>query len=446
MDTDRFYDRTLGEESLVRRRPWYVLALLLFLLGAIVHQPVAFLISLFALVIGIVPDIWSRFALRHLRLQQEVSQRRAFFGETITLSIRLENQKLLPLPWVETESEIPERLPVLAARVSPTYKALRVALINAFSLWSFQRVTRRYRVRCLARGRYTFGPVTVRWSDPFGWLVREERLAVYETVFVYPIVASLEIFGLSSRHPFGARVTPQALLEDPLLVAGTREYHLGDDPRRIHWKASAHAGELRSKVYEPSSQYRLLVALDIRSYKTSWLGVDPELQELTISVAASLAMWGLDAGYSVGLLVNSVPGSSSGENRGDSGTPAASIIPSFTPAVSLPLARSQQQRERVLSVLGQLVPYFSTSIHTLMEEARRSLPMGTTVVLVSAAQALQEETIACLLDMRLHGAAVHIVATGDEPNQVHEEMSGISVHYAGGREKWHELVETVDFA
>ena len=446
MDTDRFYDRTPGEENLVRRRPWYMLALLLFLLGIIFHQPIAFLLSLFALVIGIVPEIWSRFALPHLIVQHEASQKRAFFGETITLAIRLENQKLLPLPWIETESEIPEQLPVISARVSPTHKALRVALVNAFSLWSFQRVTRHYRLRCPARGKYTFGPVTVRWSDPFGWLVREERLPVYETIFVYPLVAPLETFGLSSRHPFGARVTPQALLEDPLLVAGTREYHRGDDPRRIHWKASAHAGELRSKVYEPSSQYRLLVALDIRSYKETWLGIDPELRELTISVAASLAMWGLDAGYSVGLLVNSVPGSSSGENRDTGDAPVSSGMPSFAPAVSLPLARSHQQRERILSVLGQLVSYFSTSIHTLLEEARRSLPVGTTVVLVSAARALQEETVACLLDMRLHGAAVHIVVVGDEEDQAREETYDIPVHHAGGREKWHELVEAVDLA
>jgi uncharacterized protein (DUF58 family) len=447
MDTDRFYNRTPGEEDLVKRRPWYVLALLLFLVGIIFHQPIAFLLALFALVVGIVPEIWSRFALSHFVVQHEGSQKRAFFGETVTLAIRLENRKLLPLPWIETESEVPERLPILSARVSPTHKALRVALVNAFSLWSFQRVTRRYRLRCLARGKYTFGPVTMRWSDPFGWLVREMRLPVYETIFVYPLVAPLETFGLSSRHPFGARATPQALLEDPLLVAGTREYHRGDDPRRIHWKASAHAGELRSKVYEPSSQYRLLIALDIRSYKETWLGIDPELQELTISVAASLAVWGLDAGYSVGLLVNSVPGSSSGENRDTDDAPVISALSSFTPAVFLPLARSHQQRERILSVLGQLASYFSTAIHTLMEEVRHSLPVGTMVVLVSAAGALQEETIACLLDMRLHGAAAHIVIAGDEEDkQVCKETHDVPVHYAGGREKWHELVEAADLA
>src|SRR5579884_3447466 len=162
MDTDRFYDRTSAEEDLVRRRPWYVLALLLFLLGLIFHQSIAFLLSLFALVIGIVPEIWSRFALPHLIVLHEVSQKRAFFGETITLAIRLENQKFLPLPWIETESEVPEQLPIISTRISPTHKALRVALVNAFSLWSFQRVTRRYRLRCLARGKYTFGPVTMR--------------------------------------------------------------------------------------------------------------------------------------------------------------------------------------------------------------------------------------------------------------------------------------------
>jgi ATPase family associated with various cellular activities (AAA)/Protein of unknown function DUF58 len=85
------------------------------------------------------------------------------------------------------------------------------------------------------------------------------------------------------------RATPRRLLEDPLRVAGVREYVLGDDPRRIHWKATARAGELRSKIYEPSSRYRLLMLLDINSYPEPWMGLDSEIQELSIA-AASLAL------------------------------------------------------------------------------------------------------------------------------------------------------------
>ena len=53
MDTDR--ENFARDETLINRRPWYVLAAALLLLSAVAHQPLAFLAALFALVIGLVP-------------------------------------------------------------------------------------------------------------------------------------------------------------------------------------------------------------------------------------------------------------------------------------------------------------------------------------------------------------------------------------------------------
>ncbi len=109
MDTDRFNDA--HDETLVKRRPWYVLAVALLVLSAITRQPIAFLAAVFSFVIGIVPELWYRSALRDLVVHQQVSQKRAFFGEAVALSISVENRKLLPLPWLEVEDEIPIQLP-----------------------------------------------------------------------------------------------------------------------------------------------------------------------------------------------------------------------------------------------------------------------------------------------------------------------------------------------
>jgi hypothetical protein len=87
MDTDRSYEKLIQDETLIKRRPWYVLAATLFVVSALTHQPVVFLAALFALVIGLVPELWYRYALRHLVVRQSLDQRRAFFGEPLTLSI-----------------------------------------------------------------------------------------------------------------------------------------------------------------------------------------------------------------------------------------------------------------------------------------------------------------------------------------------------------------------
>jgi uncharacterized protein (DUF58 family) len=443
MDTDRFFSRYARDETLIRRRPWYVLALALLLLSALTHQSVVFLAALFALVCGLVPEIWYRHALHQLVLRQEVNLRQAFFGETITLSISVENRKVLPLPWLEVEDELPAQVMLLTGRASPTYKVNRVALVNAFSLWSFQRVTRRYQLRCTARGVYTFGPTMLRSGDPFGWLVHEEQAAAKATLLVYPLVAPLEAFGLPARHPLGDEVTPRRLLEDPLRIAGVREYQIGDDPRRIHWKATARAGALRSKIYEPSSQHRLLILLEVTTYKESWMGIDPEMQELTIAAAASLALWGLDAGYSVGLLANSLLIPLPGENSSSDGPPpTGASTHAGVPRVHVPFAHERGQRQRVLSALGRLLPYLGLPLETLIDEARMRLPAGSTVVLVSAAGVLREPIIERLLDLRAQGASIHLVLTGDAETAPGAVTYDIPMHRAGGREVWHELVRS----
>jgi uncharacterized protein (DUF58 family) len=443
MDTDLSRYR---DETLLKRRPWYVLAVILLIISVLAHQPLAFLAGLFALVVGIVPEIWYRRALRHLVVRQQVSQPRAFFGETITLSLSVENQKLLPLPWLEIEDEIPAALTLLTGRATPTYKPSRVALINTLALWSFQRVTRRYRIRCLARGVHTFGPALVRSGDPFGWLVREDSVPASEQMMVYPLVAPIEAFGLPSRHPFGEHTTPRRLLEDPLRFAGVREYVRGDDPRRIHWKATARAGELRSKIYEPSSQYRLLILLDINSYPVAWLGLDPDIQELTISAAASLACWALDKGYMVGLLANSLMAPLQGEQPLSTDEllhQFQASVPSFLLRVRVPLDRGWKQRERLLTALSRLIPYFGSPMDTLIERERLSLPLGTTVVLVGAAAALSEATVDSLLALRSHGAAVHLALAGNPDDEVATDTCDLPVHRLGGRELWHELITTI---
>src|SRR5579885_2493212 len=117
MKTDLF-NISHDEELLKKRRPWYFLALALFLLSLLVHQALAFLAALFTLLVGFVPELWYRYALRHLVIRQQVSQQHLFFGEEVALSISIENQKLLPLPWLQIEDEIAPPLTVLRKRTS----------------------------------------------------------------------------------------------------------------------------------------------------------------------------------------------------------------------------------------------------------------------------------------------------------------------------------------
>jgi uncharacterized protein (DUF58 family) len=437
----------IDEQLLKSRRPWYFLAAVLLLLGLLLQQTLLFLSAVFMLVIAFVPELWYRQALRHLHINQQVSPHNLFFGEDVILSVRIENQKLLPIPWLQVENKITP--PLVAGskqgRVSQLQKIEQDTLVSTWLLWSLQRVTRKQRLRCQARGLHFFGPLRLSSSDPFGWLDTEVTVPVSTTLLVYPLIAPLEAFGFSSVHPLGEYSNPRPLLEDPLRIAGVRDYVIGDDPRRIHWKATARLGTLQSKLYEPSSLRRFLVLLDTWNYSKPHNGIDHDLQELNITIAASFAVWALDEGYTVGFFTNSSMMLATEELTGQlSQNPAMTATTHISPpGVYVPFAADYSQYENILSTLACLVADYNTPIERFIEKQDQMFAPGTTVVLISAATSLNEPTIERLLDLRRQGTAIHLVLTGEQNDVQQAESYGLPVHHPGGREKWHELISHV---
>jgi uncharacterized protein (DUF58 family) len=439
------------DETLRQRRPWYILALILFALSLLSRQPLVFLATLFTLLVAVIPNLWYRQAMRHLVVHQHVNPHHVFFGEEVILSLSIENRKLLPLPWLKVEDKIIPPLAILSRKATRLQKIRKDILVGTWMLWSFQKVTRHYRMQCQERGFHTFGPVELSSSDPFGWLTSEMTVVAGEALLVYPLLAPVEAFGLSSVHPLSESVIQRPLLEDPLRFAGVRDYVLGDDLRRIHWKATAHAGVLCSKIYEPPALRRLLILLDVWNYSEMLRGTDLEIQELTISAAASLAMWALDEGYMVGLLANCASITSSAgqlkSEQADTGPDQANGEPATSTTISrgvvpVPFASDHGQYERILSTLARLVPTHSSSLGAVIDWQDPMFPPGTTILLVSAAKTLRTSTVERLLDMRTRrGSSVHLALTGDVDKEV--ETFDLPVYYLGGKEKWHELIRTV---
>lgn len=437
-------------ELLKKRRPWYFIAAALFVLSLLLQEPLIFLAAVFTIVIAWIPELWYRLALRHLVVQQKVSQRNIFFGEDITLSISVENRKFLPLPWLQVENKItpPLAKTVKQGRTSQLQKIDQDSQQSTWLLWSFQRVTRKYRMRCDARGFHAFGPIRLNSSDPFGWLETDVTVPTSETIVVYPLIAPMEVLGFNSVHPLGDHATERPLLEDPLRISGVRDYVIGDDPRRIHWKATARMGTLQSKIYEASSLRRFMVLLDTWNYANDTNGIDRDIQEFTITVAASFAVWALDEGYMVGLFANSsmmlMPTEWETGTAEEQNAEKAQTTRISPPGVHIPFASDHGQYEQILTTMSRLMPDYNTPIEHFIDQQDDLFPLGTTVILVSAASTVNDATVERLEDLRIRGAAVHLILTGD-PEEVKQKTQyySLPVHYPGGKEKWHELTSTV---
>ena len=368
----------------------YAVVALLVLAGAL-QQPLLLLIAVVLAVALGLTALWRRWCLRGIEYRRSLSQDRVFRGETVELRVSATNRKVLPVPWLEVEDELPEELRVLTGRAHPSYKTGRLVLPNLFSLRWYERVTRRYLIRCPERGYFGFGPVRLRSGDIFGFFGDERTDDRLDHVLVYPQVVPLEDLGLPSREPFGGSRTPQWLLEDPLRVAGVRDYVPGDSLRRIHWKASARSRDLQVKLQEPSTMLDVLIFLNVATVRPEWAGTIPELLEEAVTTAASVASHVFSQGYRVGLCANT------------------NVLGSDQP-VRLPPARDPDQMARILEALAKVIAFPTISMEQLLVREARNLPWGSTVLLVAAATT--EGGMAALLRMKKAGHRVALLHVG----------------------------------
>jgi uncharacterized protein (DUF58 family) len=461
----RFKLRNRGEEDevLSARRPYYVGIVLLMILSIFFGQALLFIAAILLLAIIVTPEIWYRYGLRQLTVERRPATTRAVFGDTTEISLVVENRKPLPLPSLDIADDFPDALPVVGMRLRLSSKQDTAILSNLVALWAYQRLRRRYRVHAVARGAYRFGPMTLRASDPFGILTREVVLDAPAVLLVHPLVAPLERFGLPSHAPFGERKSPRRLLEDPLRVSGIRAYEPGDEPRRIHWKATARTGTLQSKVYEPATRHTVAIFLETRTYSRAFMGYDPDLVELVISAAASVAMWGLGQGYAVGLYSNGnvampelnsehiASGIATEQPRAATTADATEtdwsqqrLRAAATLRLRIPPASRTEQGTRLLDGLARLLPYYGHPMNDIIATEAARLSFGATIVYIGTESAVDVPLILALRQLRARGHEVTLLLArsdlaGDAVPSNALYLADLPVHYIGGRERWHEL-------
>ena len=377
-------------------RAWLPLGVAVLLLAVVLRQVPLLLVALLLLLSVGVARLWARYALRRLEYARRLSARRAFVGEEVALEVRVGNRKLLPLPWVEVQEEVPADVAFLQGWLGPSHLPRRRTLTALFSLGWYHGVTRRYRVRCLRRGLYLFGPARVRSGDLFGLFQREVEVPASAELLVYPRVVPLAELGLPSRDPFGDLRVRRHLHRDPLRTAGVRPYAPGDPRKHIHWKATSRTGHLQSRVFEPTTSVDLALFLDVRTVPApSWEHI-PVLLDAAVTACASIAAHAVGRGYQVGLYVNQFYRRAS---------PLIRLLPGSSP----------QHLQRMLEALAQVEGPEVMSMARLVQREATSLPWGATLAVVTAVPT--EALLAELVRLRRAGRRVVLllVGHGDAP-------------------------------
>jgi uncharacterized protein (DUF58 family) len=125
--------------------------------------------------------------------------------------------------------------------------------------------TLQYRVTGSHRGRHVLGPLRLRLMDPFGLVERNAVGTDSTTLLVVPRVRPLGPAGPAggpSGGGEGSRRTVAVHGEDDV---GIRVYRQGDDLRKVHWRATAHTGELMVRLEERPWRAQATLLLDTRA-------------------------------------------------------------------------------------------------------------------------------------------------------------------------------------
>ena len=394
-----------------------VLIVVLLLLSLALRSPLLLLLDVLLLLVAAASALWGRYCLAGVTYQRQFAAERLFCGEQLELWVEIVNAKPLPLAWLKIEDEFPEDFQVERTDLGSASKAHRRTLTNLLSMRWYERVRRRYHLTAERRGAYDFGPALLSSGDIFGFQTRIREQAGQQTLLVYPRLVPVDDLRLRMARPSGEMLSQRRIVEDPLRLAGVRDYRPGDSLRHIHWKSTARQGRLQTKVFEPGASQQVVLCLNGQTLEHAYEGVLSEYFESVITVAAALANEALDQRHPVGLFTNN-------------------SVRDASHRVRLPATRHASQLTRILEVMAQLTHFTLMPFEHMLRIEASTLPFGASIIAVSA---LATEPIqAALLALHDAGHPTALVLVSD-PGRVPATSLPPSIPVYVVTQNWTEL-------
>ena len=273
--------------------------------------------SVFLLLLGLLgalSRLWGMAALHRVNAALDCARHTLSVGESVTLTYTVENDKLLPLIWLELCQDAPkngclepdgtfsldrpEAQEAEAEGALPQYRRRLLFLLGHRTLsWDTVWTARR-------RGVYRLSGVTLHAGDGFGLTQGAARVPLPSApvLAVYPRPVAVTA-GPFLRNVWQGRTGRQGYVEDPTVLRTLRDYQPTDPWKRIDWRMAARQEELQVRLFETVLPSTIHFIADCASF----LGLSPENGELEemLAILSSLLLELDRAGVRCGL---SLPG------------------------------------------------------------------------------------------------------------------------------------------
>jgi uncharacterized protein (DUF58 family) len=288
----------------------------------------------------------SRFALRRSTSTRKLSSHKLSAGQTLEVDIMVEIEGKWPLPWLVIEDSLPTRL----LFQSGSNRELHFPGFN-------KKLRLTYTLPNMPRGKFTLGDTYLTTGDLFGLFKKEVLHRRFDEITVYPKVIPIKHWYSVNKFNAGSSFAQNRMSQDSSNVIGVRDYAPGDRLSRIHWRATARTGELKTKEFELHVTNDLMFFLN-RS-EQAYLGSSNQLFETAVTACASLAKYAISKKYSVGVV-------SYGRER-----------------MTIPQSRHLEQYMRIIEHLAIVQPDGADDFQDALLREANYLSRGSTAVLLT---------------------------------------------------------------
>ncbi|WP_076473605.1 DUF58 domain-containing protein [Micromonospora avicenniae] len=144
----------------------------------------------------------------------------------------------------------------------------------------------RYDVPTVRRGVVRVGPLRVTRRDPLGLVASARPYGGSVPIWVHPRIHPLNAVPTGAGRSLDGRT--DAVPHGSITFDSLREYVIGDELRRVHWRTSARVGELMVRENVDTSLPRIVVLLDNRAAAHPYGGGPSESFEACCEAAASI--------------------------------------------------------------------------------------------------------------------------------------------------------------
>lgn len=272
---------------LTRRGVWaLVVAVLCAVTANLMAARVLVYVALLIIALVLIALVAVRAPRRDGAVTRRISTDLLTVGETSQVALRFD-LRALRVPFGLWRDALPDAVSGDASGEFPTDNGTSI----------------RYAITGERRGIWRIGPLSLRTTDPFGLVQREQGFGDSRTVIVVPRIVPLAPLRADVGAAGGTAHLSSARLGQGSDNLSPRPYVSGDSMRRIHWRATAHRGDLMVRQEEEESSPDAVVVLDRSAARWAPQGaaVDDGFEQ-AVSACASIALHLEQEGYSVDVL------------------------------------------------------------------------------------------------------------------------------------------------